>query len=91
MQKDYLFPVILQDGKQFALRHHIRLYSGYSVTIINRLIENVDIATHLIGFQVYIDVDKALTVLSNGRFQPRRAAFAASKILNEQEQADLFS
>jgi hypothetical protein len=90
VSKDYIFPTILQDNKRLALRYHVSVLSGYSILIINRLIEADDIETHLIGYQIYIDVDEALTVLSKSRYHPKRSAIAASKVLNDQQKADLF-
>jgi hypothetical protein len=91
MNKEYVFPQILHNNKRLALRHHVSIYSGYAVSIINRLIESGDIASHLVGYQVYIDVDEALTVLSKSRFHPKKSALAASKILSNEQKADLFS
>jgi hypothetical protein len=91
MSKEYIFPMIVQDNKRFALRHHVSIYSGYTIGTINRLIESGDIAAHLIGYQVYIDVDEALIVLSKSRFHPKKSAFAASKILTEAQKVDLFA
>jgi hypothetical protein len=87
---DYVFPTIVQDTKRLALRHHVSVLSGYSMLVINRLIEGGNIETHLIGYQIYIDVDEALTVLSKSRFHPKRSALAASKVLSEGQKADLF-
>jgi hypothetical protein len=90
VSKDYIFPTILQDNKRLALRHHVSVLSGYSILIINRLIEAGDIETHLIGYQIYIDVDEALTVLSKSRYHPKRSAIAASKVLSDEQKSDLF-
>jgi hypothetical protein len=90
VSNDYVFPTIVQDNKRLALRHHVSVLSGYSMLTINRLIEVGDIETHLIGYQIYIDVDVALTVLSKSRFHPKRSALAASKVLTEGQRADLF-
>jgi hypothetical protein len=90
MSNEYAFPVIVQDNKRLALRFHVANYSGYSIHIVNRFVESGDIASHLIGLQIYIDVDEALTVLSKSRFHPRRSASAASKIMSDEQKADLF-
>jgi hypothetical protein len=63
MEMDFSFPFIWQNGKRLALRHHVAEYSGYAILIINRFIGSVDIASHLIGLQIYINIDEALTVL----------------------------
>jgi hypothetical protein len=91
MGTEYAFPVIIKDKKRLAKRWYITLYSGYSITVINRFIESGDIAVHLVGAQVYIDVDEALNVLSKSRFHPKKSANAASKILNDEQRADLFA
>jgi hypothetical protein len=91
MGKEYEFPVIIKDNKRFALRWYITKYSGYSHAIINRFIESGDIAAHLIGTQVYVDVDEALTVLSKSRFHPKKSALAATKILSGDQKTDLFA
>jgi hypothetical protein len=91
MNSEYIFPMVVQDAKRFALRHHVSVYSGYTVTVINRLIESRNIATHLIGYQIYIDVDEALTALAKSRFHPKKSALAASRILNDEQRADLFA
>jgi hypothetical protein len=88
---EYIFPVVVQDNKRLALRHHVSIYSGYTVSVINRLIESGEIGTHLVGYQIYVDVDQALTVLSKSRFHPKKSALAASKILSDEQKADLFA
>lgn len=90
MSNDYLFPIIWQDKKRLALRHHVALYSRYPISVINRLIGEGKIATTLIGFNIYIDVDEALTVLSESRFNHRYSASAASKILTDKQKQNLF-
>jgi hypothetical protein len=90
MEKEYRPPLILYDGKRYALRHHVARYSGYYISIINRLIDQGKIASYLINFKVYIDLDEALTVLSQSRFSTRRSAAAAAKILSPEQRADLF-
>jgi hypothetical protein len=91
MNKEYIFPMIVKDNKRFALRHHVSIYSGYSIGVINRLIDSGEIDTHLIGYQVYIDVDDALTILCRSKFHPKKSALAANKILSADQKADLFA
>jgi hypothetical protein len=91
MSNEYKFPMILQDNKRLALRHYVSIYSGYAISIINRLIESGEIATHLIGLQIYIDVDAALMALSKSKYHPRKSAHAASKILTAEQKTDLFA
>lgn len=71
------------------MRQHVVNYSGYSLAIINSFIDKVDIAITPIGRQLYIDVDEALGVLSKSRFHPKRATFAASKVLTPGQKQDL--
>ena len=87
---EYVFPVIFPDNKRFAIRRHVVNYSGYSLAIINSFIDKGDIAITLIDRQLYIDVDEALRVLSKSRFHPKRATFAASKVLTPEQKQDLF-
>jgi hypothetical protein len=91
MNKEYNLPMIVQGNKRLGLRNHVAVYSGYSLMVINRLIESGEIAGHLIGLQIYIDVDEALAVLSKSRFHPKKSAIAASKILSDEQKADLFA
>jgi hypothetical protein len=91
MDQGYHFPVILQEGKRLGLRHHVAQHSDYSVLTINRLIESGNIASHLISYQIYIDIDEALTALSNSRFQPRRRSTAANKVLSDKQKTNLFA
>jgi hypothetical protein len=91
MNSEYIFTIVIQDNKRLALRHHVSIYSGYTVSVINHLIESGNIATHLVGYQVYIDVDEALTSLSKSRYHPKKSALAASKVLSDDQRADLFA
>jgi hypothetical protein len=77
--KEYPFPTIVNNGKQFALRQHIGKFTGHSASTTNRLIDEGKIAAHLIGVQVYVEVEEALTALSKCRYQPRRSALVEYK------------
>lgn len=91
MSDDYLFPIIWHDNKRLALRHHVARYSGYAIGVINHLIDIGEIETTLIGLQIYIDVDEALIALSKSRFNTKRSAIAASKVLTVEQKQDLFA
>jgi hypothetical protein len=73
MNTEYQFPLLYNDGKQFVLRLHIAKHSGHNLSTINRLINEGKIGVTLIGVQVYIEVEEALTALSKCRYQPRRS------------------
>jgi hypothetical protein len=81
--KEYAFPTLLHNGKQFALRQHVSRHSRHAVHTINRLIREGKIAVTLIDLQVYVELEEALTALAACRYQP------ISSILKEK--SDLFA
>jgi hypothetical protein len=89
MSANYLFPIITQNGKHLALRQHVARHAGHTVGSINILIEDGQIEMHLIGLQIYIDVDEALTALAKSRFGMRRALKTGDRTYSN-ENADLF-
>lgn len=74
MDMAFKFTAIFSDGKRFGLRHHVARHAGCSIYNINGLIYSGQIAVHLIGVQVYVDVDEALSVISKTQFGVRRSA-----------------
>jgi hypothetical protein len=56
--------MIVQDGKRYARFNHFAQYAHRPVSVVTRLVDNGDIAAHLINAQVYIDIDEALSVLA---------------------------
>lgn len=74
MSKEYRYPVVIRDGKAFMRRSHVSRDFKASIPIINRTVEDNNIETLQVDFQVYIDVDATLEALKKRRFQPARAA-----------------
>jgi hypothetical protein len=64
MSTDFPFPMIVQDGKRYARYSHVAAYAHRPVSVVTRLVDNGDIAEHLINAQVYIDIDESLAVLA---------------------------
>jgi hypothetical protein len=73
MSYDLPFAVVQRNGKRYGKRTPIALYGGWSLSVINQVVEEENIESIIVNFQLYIDVDKTLAALSKRRYQPLKS------------------
>jgi hypothetical protein len=69
----YDFPVIIRNGKKFGKRTPIALYGGWSLPVINKVVEEDDIESIVVNFQLYIDVEATIAALARRKYQPLKS------------------
>jgi hypothetical protein len=90
MNTPFPYQVIMLGDRRYTRHWNIAKHIGKPAGVITRLIDQGQIAVHLINAQVYIDVDEALEVLAKITVK-KRVVNKRLKVVVEPEKVDSFS